>query len=101
MSLEKTMPAALVTAMPEIATLGRGHVEARNRDHDRAPVGRFFAHCLTSAWSHCLAWRLRRQTHRTLRSLDDRILADIGLKRSEIDAVFYDLKQPKLRGRRE
>jgi uncharacterized protein YjiS (DUF1127 family) len=97
MLLEKTMPAALVRAMPEKATLARVHVEARNRHHARAPVGRFFAHCLTFAWSRCLAWWLSRQTRWTLRSLDDRILADIGLKRSEIDAVFCD-KQPKLRG---
>ncbi len=59
------------------------------------------AYWLTSAWSRYLAWRLRGQTRRTLRSLDDRILADIGLKRSEIDAVFCDLEQPKLRWRSE
>ena len=100
MLLEKTMPAALVRAMPEIATLARVQVEARNRHHARAPVGTF-AHSLTSAWSRWLAWRLRRQTRPTLLSLDDRILADIGLERSEIDAVFYNLKQPKLRGRSE
>jgi uncharacterized protein YjiS (DUF1127 family) len=101
MLLEKTMPAALVRAMPEIATtFARVHVEARNRHHARAPLGRLFAHYLMSAWSRCLAWRLSRETRRTLRSLDDRILADIGLKRSEIDAVFFD-KQPKLRGRSE
>ena len=54
MLLEKTMPAALVRAMPEIATLARVQVEAKNCHHARAPVGRF-AHSLTSAWSRWLA----------------------------------------------
>jgi uncharacterized protein YjiS (DUF1127 family) len=83
------------------ATLVMRPLITPSAEYAQVPVDRFFAYWLTSAWSRYLAWRLRGQTRRTLRSLDDRILADIGLKRSEIDAVFCDLEQPKLHCRSE
>ena len=36
-----------------------------------------------------LDWRMRRATVRILRSLDDRMLRDIGMTRSEVHSVVY------------
>jgi uncharacterized protein YjiS (DUF1127 family) len=79
--------------IPEIAALGPLHIEVTNRDHVRTREPSSFAQHLTSAWSRCLAWWMGRQIRLMLRSLDDRMLADIGLRRSDMDAVLYNLKQ--------
>jgi len=63
----------------------------------RAKVGKTLAQHLASAWSSCLAWRMRRQTRLILGALDDRLLTDIGLRRSEIDNVLSELEQRKVR----
>jgi len=45
---------------------------------------------VSAVWSRLAAWKMRRATRIILCSLDDRILNDIGLARSEIDAVLRD-----------
>ena len=55
---------------------------------DRA---RTVARAMGAAWLRCLAWQSRRATRKILGSLDDRILHDIGLHRSEIEAVVQDI----------
>ena len=42
-----------------------------------------------------LAWRQRRATRTILSALDDRTLRDIGVVRSEIDAIARSLEIPK------
>jgi len=51
---------------------------------------------LMSVWARLVAWKMRRATRIILGSLDDRILNDIGLKRSEIDRVLFDLERRTL-----
>ena len=46
----------------------------------------FFADLSHSLWT----WRQRRIAAAELRSLDDRMLADLGVTRSEIDRVVRD-----------
>ncbi len=40
-----------------------------------------------SAWAD---WRERRSTYAELMALDDRLLADIGLRRTDVPAIFYE-----------
>lgn len=51
-----------------------------------------------AVWLRYLAWQLRRSTRMLLDSLDDRMLHDIGLHRSEIDTVVHQIAWQKLRG---
>ena len=46
---------------------------------------------VTAVWSRLATWKMRRATRIVLSSLDDRILRDIGIQRSEIDAVLRDV----------
>src|SRR5262245_275411 len=46
---------------------------------------------VTAVWSRLIAWKMRRATRIILCSLEDRILNDIGLPRSEIDTVVRDV----------
>jgi uncharacterized protein YjiS (DUF1127 family) len=39
----------------------------------------------TNAWA---GWRQRRRAYRELMALDDRLLADIGIRRTDISAIF-------------
>ena len=39
-----------------------------------------------SAWA---GWRQRRRAYGELMALDDRLLADIGLRRADIPAIFH------------
>jgi uncharacterized protein YjiS (DUF1127 family) len=73
------------------------HAQGADAPFSRATAGKSLAQHLVSAWSRFLAWRMRRQTRLILGTLDDRMLADIGLRRSEIDAVLGDLEPRKLR----
>ena len=41
-------------------------------------------------------YRLRRRTHQILSAMDDRMLADIGLRRSEIDAAIQERGRERL-----
>ena len=40
-----------------------------------------------SAWAD---WRRRRRSYGELMALDDRLLADIGLRRTDIPAIFHE-----------
>ena len=55
------------------------------------------SHYVAAVWSRFLAWQMRRTTRLLLSSLDDRTLADIGLRRGEINAVLRDMEQRKAR----
>ena len=48
-----------------------------------------------AVWTRFLAWQSRRATRLLLDSLDDRTLADIGVRRSEINIVLRDLERRK------
>ena len=44
------------------------------------------------------AWLVRRHLTRDLQSLDDRLLADIGISRSDIEAIVNDAGGYRIRG---
>ena len=52
---------------------------------------------VTAVWSRFVAWQLRRTTRLLLNSLDDRTLADIGLRRGDVDIALRDIEARKLR----
>jgi uncharacterized protein YjiS (DUF1127 family) len=49
---------------------------------------------MLSVYSRLTAWRMRRATSIILHSLDERILRDIGLERSEITRAVGELRLP-------
>ena len=50
---------------------------------------------VVAIWSRFLGWQMRRATRLLLMSLDDRTLADIGVRRDEIDTVLREIEQRK------
>jgi uncharacterized protein YjiS (DUF1127 family) len=50
-----------------------------------------------SLWSHYRARRSYRATRKTLSSLDDHVLRDIGLRRGNLDAAIREMQRAKLR----
>ena len=52
-------------------------------------MGRLLARSAGKWSSTYAAWRVRRRAIKELRGLDDRVLKDIGLHRSEIESVVY------------
>lgn len=50
-----------------------------------------------AVWSRFLGWQRRRATRLLLNSLDDRTLADIGIRRSDIDVVIRSIEQSRVR----
>jgi uncharacterized protein YjiS (DUF1127 family) len=52
-------------------------------------IGRLLARSAGKWSSTFAAWRVRRRAIKELRGLDDRVLKDMGLHRSEIESVVY------------
>ena len=51
----------------------------------------------TAVWSRFVAWQMRRATRTILSALDDRTLADLGVRRSDIDGLLRDIEARKAR----
>jgi uncharacterized protein YjiS (DUF1127 family) len=61
-----------------------------------------FVISLLSTARHALSeWRRRQQAYAELMSLDDRSLADIGIRRSEIPAIVEGYRAPRETRERE
>ena len=45
---------------------------------------------LNSAWEAIADWRRRERAYGELMALDDRLLADIGLRRTDVPAIFHE-----------
>lgn len=52
---------------------------------------------LRAVWSRFLTWQMRRATRLVLNSLDDRTLADIGMRRGEINTLIREIEARKAR----
>lgn len=50
-----------------------------------------------AVWSRLLAWHLRRTSRQILNALDDRTLADIGLRRGEIETLLREMNERQAR----
>lgn len=92
---------------PELAHhygVGRSlHAEAVAQHSYRAVrgIGRLLAlpfDVAATVSQHWQAWQRRRQSVAALRRLDDRLLADIGIHRSEIPAVVQATEEAEARG---
>jgi uncharacterized protein YjiS (DUF1127 family) len=79
--------AAALVHMPTArhATVTPGKTTALTPDQTQGRRA-VFRH-VNAVWSRLAAWKMRRATRIILASLDDRILRDIGLQRSEVDVV--------------
>ncbi|MEM8796176.1 MAG: DUF1127 domain-containing protein [Pseudomonadota bacterium] len=51
-----------------------------------------FRKSLKAFWRRFLKWQHRRAAAMTLRQLDDRLLKDLGIHRSEITAIVHGLR---------
>ena len=60
-------------------------------DQAFALVRREPALSLRPMWARCKAWHANRSTRTALSALDERTLRDIGVPRTEIAAVSYQL----------
>jgi uncharacterized protein YjiS (DUF1127 family) len=54
---------------------------------DQMPFLRYLIAKVMTAWAAWIAWRIQRYDAARLYAMDDRMLADIGLTRSEIGHV--------------
>src|SRR5262249_62314485 len=74
-----------------------GSVAGRGGDLARSFASR--AAVMASRWaSGYAAWRERRRAFRELAALDDRVLKDIGISRSEIESSVYRRDATRSRG---
>jgi uncharacterized protein YjiS (DUF1127 family) len=65
--------------------------------HDRFAAGRLDApagSAATGLWQQCRAWLARRAARTELERLDDRLLADIGITRSDIPSIVDGSERP-------
>src|SRR5262249_3162686 len=83
---EATMPNTISKPSQALALAPASTGNALWLDHASS-----FARGARIAWLRLLAWQSRRATRKILGSLDDRILHDIGLHRSEIESVLHDI----------
>lgn len=83
--------AAALVRMPGSAAVA-AHRNGRADRAGQAGGTNLVARHVSAAWSRLVAWKMRRATRVILQSLDDRILKDIGLERSDIDEVLRDLQ---------
>lgn len=51
----------------------------------------------TVVWSRFAAWHMRRATRTILSAFDDRTLADLGVRRGDIDGLLRDIEARKAR----
>jgi uncharacterized protein YjiS (DUF1127 family) len=70
-------------------------IDRASRTRPEQALGRYLA----AVWARYLAWHMRRTTRILLNSLDDRTLRDIGVRRSEIDAVLADIDRRRAQAR--
>jgi uncharacterized protein YjiS (DUF1127 family) len=69
--------------------------------HD-ASLSQRFGNAVKRGWADYRTYRARRATILALHALDDSLLKDIGISRSEIESVAYELpcNNGRLRSRR-
>jgi uncharacterized protein YjiS (DUF1127 family) len=75
---------ARVTGKVRLDTLDRQSIEQQARVQRAAVVGEFIGGGIAHLWRHIRAAVRRRAAVAELSALDDRMLADIGLSRSQI-----------------
>ena len=77
------------------ASLGRllRPVDRANRSRSGRPSNAY----ARAVWSRFLTWKMRRATRLVLGSLDDRTLADIGVRRDEINILVREIETSKAR----
>jgi uncharacterized protein YjiS (DUF1127 family) len=78
---------------PVPASIGFDHVApARKAAPASGSLLQRAGHALAAAGREVAGWRRRSQARAALLALDDRLLADIGLRRGDIDLVLDDLQ---------
>lgn len=85
------------TAPRRSATSMHPGVRVRSKAQSSQSNGTSLGFYVVAVWARFLQWQMRRATRLLLNSLDDRTLADIGVKRSDIDVVLRDLEHRKAR----
>jgi uncharacterized protein YjiS (DUF1127 family) len=78
---------ARVVGKVRLDAVDRQAIEQQARIHRAAVVGEFIGGGIANLWGHVRAVLRRRAAVAELSALDDRMLADIGLSRSEIRAA--------------
>ena len=78
--------------------MASGTMTTTSPSHSMAPsMGLRLVRSLRDLWRAYWAHRARRASIVLLSSLDDRTLADIGLARSEVEAVMREKSRQRLR----